>query len=117
QANPSDTGDSFGFSGDLGNFSLMHGEFVVETRTPGVYAVSENVPDGWQLDSATCDDGSPVNAIDLGAGESVTCTFINSQQVESRSVPIFSQGGIALFVLIMMVMAAVFLRHLDLNRR
>ncbi|NEZ02535.1 hypothetical protein G4Y73_00055, partial [Wenzhouxiangella sp. XN201] len=32
QANPSDTGDSFGFSGDLGNFSLMHGEFVVETR-------------------------------------------------------------------------------------
>lgn len=55
QANPPDTGQSFDFTGDLGNFSLMHGElFIVETRPPGTYAVSETVPPGWQLESATC---------------------------------------------------------------
>ncbi len=110
QATPSDTGDSFDFAGDLGNFSLMHGEFVVEARSPGTYAVSETVPAGWQIDSATCNDGSPVTAIDLEAGENVTCTFTNSR-AGTLSVPIFSQGGIALFVLMMLAMAAVSLRR------
>lgn len=116
QADPSDTGQFFDFTGDLGNFSLMHGEFNVETLTPGTYAVSETVPAGWQLDSATCDDGSPVDAIDLQAGESVTCTFTNSIQA-ALSVPTFSQGGIALLLLMMSLMAAVFLQHSGLTRR
>lgn len=110
RASPDDTGQAFDFGGDLGEFSLMHGEFVVETRAPGVYAVSETVPDGWQLESAVCDDGSPVSAIELEAGESVTCTFTNSR-AGTQSVPIFSQGGIALIVLMLMVMAAVSLRR------
>jgi hypothetical protein len=94
----------------------MHGEFITEMRLPGIYAVSETAPSGWQLVSATCDDGSPVSAIDLEAGEHVTCTFTNSQRA-ALAVPIFSQGGIALIILIMMLMAAVFLRRFDLNRR
>jgi hypothetical protein len=110
QATPSDTGQSFEFTGDLGTFSLMHGEFVVETRPPGTYAVSEAVPDGWQLDSATCSDGSPVSAIVLEAGENVTCTFTNSIR-EALRIPIFSQGGMMLIILMMMLMAAAFLRH------
>lgn len=109
QATPSDTGETFSFSGDLGNFSLMHGEFIVETVPPGTYAVSETVPADWQLDSATCDDGSPPSAISLQAGENVTCTFSNSRA--ALGIPIFSQGGIALFVLMMMAMAAVVLRR------
>lgn len=117
QASPSDTGQSFDFSGDLGLFSLMHGEFIVETRPPGVYAVSETVPAGWQLDSATCDDGSPVGAIDLEAGESVTCTFANSLLAAPSRVPVFSQGGIALIVLMMVMIAAAFLKPFDPNRR
>jgi len=116
QADPPDTGQSFDFTGDLGNFSLMHGEFITEMRLPGIYAVSETAPSGWQLVSATCDDGSPVSAIDLEAGPHVTCTFTNSQRA-ALAVPIFSQGGIALIILIMMLMAAVFLRRFDLNRR
>lgn len=115
QATPSDTGDSFNFSGDLGNFSLMHGEFVVETRPPGTYAVNETVPAGWQLDSATCDDGSPPSAISLEAGESVTCTFTNSR--DALGVPTFSQGGIALFVLLMVAIAAISMRQFNLNPR
>ncbi len=116
QASPSNTGRSFDFTGDLGSFSLMHGDLVVETRAPGVYAVAETVPAGWQLDSAVCDDGSPVGAIDLTAGESVTCTFTNSLQA-ALSIPTLSPGGIALLLLMMSLIASLFLQHSGLARR
>jgi len=46
---------------------------------PGTYDVAETGPPaGWTLTSATCSDGSPVNAIDLGDNETVTCTFVNT---------------------------------------
>lgn len=41
----------------------------------GVYSVTSSTPDGWQLASATCSDGSDPATIDLAAGEDVTCTF------------------------------------------
>jgi hypothetical protein len=119
QASPSDTDQLFSFSGDLGNFELMHGESFATTVSPGTYGVSEAVPDGWQLDSATCDDGSPVNAIELEAGENVTCTFNNSQlaMVAPLSVPIFSQPGLALLLLLMLVMAARCMQQTKLARK
>ena len=43
----------------------------------GTYSVAETVPEEWELSNATCDDGSPVTAISLQAGETVTCTFSN----------------------------------------
>jgi len=46
---------------------------------PGTYSVAETVPLGWALTSATCDDGSPVNNIDVAPGETVTCTFVDSK--------------------------------------
>jgi hypothetical protein len=45
---------------------------------PGIYAAAETVPAGWDLISATCDDGSSPDAINLAPGETVTCTFTNS---------------------------------------
>ena len=57
----------------------------------GTYSVSETVPAGWALTSATCDDGSPINAIDLNSGETVTCTFTNTQngqiEIEKQTLP------------------------------
>src|SRR5205807_955164 len=44
------------------------------------YSISETVPGGWQLASATCDDGSPVSNIDVAPGETVTCTFVNTKR-------------------------------------
>ena len=45
----------------------------------GIYSLSEvNLPANWELTSVTCDDGSPINAIDLSVDEIVTCTFLNS---------------------------------------
>ena len=118
QANPSDTGDRFSFTGDLGSFSLMHDESVVETRPPGVYSVSEFVPAGWQLDSATCTDGSPVDAINLDSGENVICTFTNSRVgAGALSVPTFSRGGIAMMILLIIVIAVFSMQHFGPARR
>lgn len=46
----------------------------------GVYSVAETGVSGWDLTSATCSDGSNPAAIDLGANETVTCTFVNTQR-------------------------------------
>ena len=46
---------------------------------PGTgYSISQAAVAGWDL-TASCDDGSPVNAIDLSPGENVTCTFTNQR--------------------------------------
>ncbi len=54
---------------------------VFDDLLPGVtYDITETVPMGWVLTSATCDDGSPVGAITIDPGEAVTCTFLNNIQ-------------------------------------
>ena len=47
---------------------------------PGTHSVVEVVPLGWDLGGTVCSDGSPVSAIALAAGETVTCTFTNTQR-------------------------------------
>jgi Prealbumin-like fold domain len=42
------------------------------------HSLSETFPSGWQQDSATCDDGSAVGALNVSSDETVTCTFDNS---------------------------------------
>jgi uncharacterized protein YbdZ (MbtH family) len=42
--------------------------------------VAETVPAGWNLVSATCDDGSDPASIGLSAGEDVTCTFHDARE-------------------------------------
>ncbi|MCK9364848.1 MAG: hypothetical protein M0P74_14775 [Syntrophales bacterium] len=50
------------------------------TVNPGAYAVSETgLTGGWSQTSATCSNGSPVSAIQVGPGDVVTCTFTNTQ--------------------------------------
>ena len=74
------TGDptSFSFTADYATFDLSDGQAHDSgDLTPGTYAVTETVPSDWTLTSATCDDGSPPNAIVLSADEVVTCTFTN----------------------------------------
>ena len=68
----------------LGNFSLTTtagtATQTFSNKNVGTYAVSETIPSGWNLTSATCSDQSPVNAISLQADETVTCTFTNTAQ-------------------------------------
>lgn len=91
---PDPTDTSFGFTLTGGpsaldkSFSLKDGESntTVNVLTGSGYNAAETVPANWQLTSATCDDGSPVNNIDVGVGETVTCTFTNTLLVGAIKV-------------------------------
>ncbi|GAB4432585.1 MAG: hypothetical protein Kow0031_13970 [Anaerolineae bacterium] len=51
-----------------------------DSLQPGTYDLSETVPSGWNQTSVVCSDGSDSGAIDIAAGENVTCTFENTKQ-------------------------------------
>lgn len=93
----SDTSVAFDFTAsyDGDGFSLSHGEQDDSgDLAPGVYSVSESPLDGWSLTSATCDDGSSVDAIDLSEGEVVTCTFVNEiVDVVGASIQVTVEGS------------------------
>jgi hypothetical protein len=57
-------GDSFQLGDDSRTFDL----------TPGSYALATTTPAGWEQAGATCDNGDPLSAIVLEAGDAVTCT-------------------------------------------
>ncbi len=75
--------DRFTFTPSYGAaFTLAGGESSDSgPLSPGSYAVAESAAAGWSLDSATCSDGSSPSAINVGAGETVTCTFFNVRDV------------------------------------
>jgi hypothetical protein len=82
QTNPDQSPQNFEFDPSYGtNFFLTDGNTNDSGfLTPGTYSAAEvNMPTGWTETGATCSDGSPVTAIALDAGETVTCTFTNTQ--------------------------------------
>ncbi|MBL7187982.1 MAG: tandem-95 repeat protein [Phycisphaerae bacterium] len=83
QTDPDGAFESFEFSTSYSsNFALTDDQTNESgPLTPGIYSVSEiNLPAGWDLTSATCDDGSDPSDIGLDPGETVTVLFINTQQ-------------------------------------
>ena len=83
QTLPDDSSQSFEFDPSYAsNFFLTDGQQNTSAfLDPGEYSVAEvNIPAGWDLTGATCDQGETVDDIDLGAGETVTCTFTNTQR-------------------------------------
>ena len=85
---PANDPTEFSFSSEaLGEFALSGGGSQSFTDlTPGMYGLSEAAVDGWTLGSATCDDGSTVDLVDLEAGETVTCTFHNIRDTETGAI-------------------------------
>ncbi|MEY2581898.1 MAG: hypothetical protein QOE09_1747 [Ilumatobacteraceae bacterium] len=55
------------------------GNELSKSVVPGTYAVAETYVDGWDTTS-TCSNGSPVSAIVVPAGQTITCTFFNVKQ-------------------------------------
>jgi len=90
---------TFDFTGDMGDFSITTdagtGSSIFSDVISGSYSVSENALAGWDQTSATCDDGSTVSAIDVGPGETVTCTFTNTKHatLTVTKVVINDNGG------------------------
>lgn len=83
QTLPDGSAQDFTFTRDYGpDFTLSDGQSNDSgfTLDPGTYSVSETVPAGWTLTDASCSNGSAPGSINLAAGETVTCTFENTQQ-------------------------------------
>ena len=86
QTDPSGSPQSFNFSLTDGPSNLNQSFTLSDGDThdsgpilPGFgYSVTETVPSGWDLISATCDDGSPVDNINVSPKETVTCIFTNT---------------------------------------
>ena len=85
QTDPDGSSQLFDFATSYSaGFSLSDGQQndsgpLLPSSEAGTYSVSESLPAGWELTSATCSDGSAVDAIDLAAGEVVICTFENAK--------------------------------------
>ena len=81
QTRPAGMTQSFAFTTNYGSgFSLQDGQSNTSgLLAAGSYSVTEAAVSGWDS-SASCDDGSAVSAIDVRAGETVTCTFVNTQR-------------------------------------
>lgn len=82
ETDPNGSPQVFTFTPSYGAaFNLKDGESnTSEWLEPGFYSVVETQVLGWEQPNAVCSDGSPANNIDLGPGETVTCTFNNTQK-------------------------------------
>jgi hypothetical protein len=89
---PDPTNTSFAFAAGGGlsptTFSLKDDESqTFDNLLPGSgYSVTETVPSGWDLTSATCSDDSPVDNINVSPGETVICTFTNKATAPTLTV-------------------------------
>ena len=83
QTDPADSPATFLFLTNYGPAFLLADNGTSDSGPLGIdrtYSVSEEVPEGWLLTSAVCDDGSPIDAIALSANETVTCVFTDTQR-------------------------------------
>ncbi|MFI2102611.1 hypothetical protein ACH436_04925 [Isoptericola sp. NPDC019693] len=105
------SGQEFGFSwgpegGAQERFTLADGDdpFTTQPLAPGVYTVSEEGAEGWQLESVDCSGSSggtvvdgAAATVDVRAGDTVLCRFTNVRpadlEVEKTVVSGPSAGG------------------------
>ncbi len=94
-----DSAQLFGFTSALGSFTLYDDGVGPNSTTftdllPGSYNITENVTTGWNLTDITCTDpdgqtvvsiATATASIDLDSGESITCTFTNTQAAVSTA--------------------------------
>jgi hypothetical protein len=68
-------------SGLSGSFGLKNGESqtIADVPAGSGYSVTETALSGWDQTGATCSHGTPAN-IAVSPGETVTCTFTNTQR-------------------------------------
>lgn len=87
QTLPNGATGSFTFAGDAAGSISDGGVITVADLDPGTYTATETVPEGWDLTSIVCDDddstgtvGTATATFEVEAGETVTCTFTNTQR-------------------------------------
>lgn len=102
--------EPFSFSGDAVGNIADGGTIDVEVAARR-YTTTEAATDGWVLDGFSCDDNNSSGsgqtaALNIEAGETVTCTCVNrSTIVPPPAVPILARNGWALLLLTLALMA------------
>jgi hypothetical protein len=84
---PDLSNSSFTFTGDAAG-QIRNGQTItVGNLAPGTYHSTEVVPNGWQLESISCDDSNSTGNTSTAtatfhaeAGETVTCTFVDGEK-------------------------------------
>ncbi len=59
---------------------------IIPVTTSATHSVTETAPTGWTQTGASCNDGSPLNAISVSEDETVVCTFTNVRQTGKLEV-------------------------------
>ena len=62
--------------GNSGN-ALSNTQVFADVLPGGGYSISQTTPGGWEAAEVTCSNGSVPSNIQVEAGETVTCTFVN----------------------------------------
>jgi len=105
QTNPDGAAGNFTFSGDAAGTISDDEQIVVANLAPGTYTATEADPTpAFDLTAITCDDGNSTGNVgtrtasfDLDPGETVTCTFTNTQRgsiiVEKQTDPDGAAGN------------------------
>ncbi|MDQ1314752.1 MAG: hypothetical protein QG662_861 [Pseudomonadota bacterium] len=119
---------AFPFQIGMGNFELTDdGSAVYCTEnmqcfyniSPGAYPMHATMPAGWQLTGISCTGGATPATIDLaagtaapnvGAGETVTCTFVAEQQIVTP-VPALDHWRLVLLALMLAGLGMVAVRR------
>jgi uncharacterized repeat protein (TIGR01451 family) len=86
QTNPNGAGGTFSFTGDAAGSIGDNGQIVESGLEPGTYTSTEGASPGFDLTGISCNDegssgnvGTRTATFDLDAGETITCTFTNTQ--------------------------------------
>jgi hypothetical protein len=92
KTDPAGAYDKFTFSGDLAG-QISDGQTIEKEVSPGTYTVTEAAASGWNLTSITCSDSDSSGSVSyakatykVAAGETVTCTFLNTKKVKKLYV-------------------------------
>lgn len=104
--NPAGATDSFAFTTTgtgIRNFNLSDGNTHEVSLRPGNYTVTETATPGWVLNSLVCVDptgdttsdlASATSNINLGSGETVTCTYSNFTVAKvTAAIALTTQSG------------------------
>lgn len=123
-----DGAQAFPFQIGMGNFELIDdgsAAYCTENMqcfgsiSPGIYPMHATMPAGWRLTGISCTGGATPATIDLAAGtaapnvgaaETVTCTFVAEQQIVTP-VPALDHWRLALLALMLAGLGMVAVRR------
>lgn len=93
---------SFDLDDDGDNANTLSNTKTFTNLVPGPFSVTEGAETNWTLTALTCSDANStgntttrVASINVEAGESVTCTFVNQRKARLRVQKLFSPANLS----------------------